>query len=137
MPILSATDLANLRAALADLLPDTCNIDRPTITDDIAGGQSTALTSFATAVPVLVTSIRLRHSSGLGNDLLGTPEDPRRMLESGRYNITLPQDVLVELNDVVTVTTLDDLKLRIITVIVGESLEVVKQCAGQLVSEED
>ena len=136
MPILTTSELARLRTDIAALLPDLCNVFRPTLTNTSYGGTTYPLTQINTAVPILLAVARP------GNKLFGYSfiqqgkvADPERIASEAGYQITLPQSVDIKQDDVLIVTSLGNLRLRIVAVVLTESLQVVKQAGGRL--EED
>jgi hypothetical protein len=134
--ILSDNDLGNLRTVLSGLLPDRCSIRRTTETDDALGGQTVAETEIATNVPCLVVATRGRQQVGLAYDMRGTVG---RLAEEGDYQITLPFEADVVIGDFIVLTpqlSTTQLRLRIVALVEGESLEVVKQAGGMVVKED-
>jgi hypothetical protein len=129
--ILSATELANLRADLGGLLTDRCDVKRTTEVDDEYGGQTVEENTIAANVPILVTATRGRTAVGVtysGN--------AAKLLETAAYQLTFPYSVDLQIGDIVIITSLENLRLRITAIITAESLEVVKQAGGEELRED-
>ena len=132
MPILTPSELANLRQDLRSLLPDLCDVTRTTETDDAGGGQTVSESVIDTDVPIMAVATRGRVQAGLTYQLLYN-----RAFEEADYQLTFPQDVDILLGDIVVVTTTSpQLRIRITALVVAESIEVVKQAGGRLLRED-
>jgi len=129
--ILSAAELANLREDMGGMLPDRCIVMRTTEVDDEYGGQTSSDTIVAVDVPVLVAATRGRLQTGLGYTTI-----EGKQFQEADYQLTFPQATPILIGDMVTVTSLNNMRIRITAVVTGESLEVVKQAGGEQIKED-
>ena len=92
--MLSADDLAGMRATQDDALPDTATIARPTRTTDGAGGYTTVLTTILTGIACRLAKSRPREI--LAGDREVTYSD---------WVVTFPYATDVRAGDVLTIST--------------------------------
>jgi hypothetical protein len=126
--ILSAGELANLREDLGAMLPDRCVIIRTTEADDAYGGQTRSDAIVGSDIPILLAATRGRIQTGLSYSQLSGGS---KLFQEADYQLTFPQATNILIGDLVTVTTQNNMQLRITAVVTGESREVVKQAGGE------
>lgn len=101
-PVLSSTELAGMRAAMAATLPDSAVILRPSRVVDEFGGRSGEPTVVASGVPARWE----RYLSASGRSS-GEAVDAARVAPQASYNVVLPFGSDVAEGDTVQVAGLD------------------------------
>lgn len=87
--MLSATDLADMRATMIESLPDSCVLKVDTLTSDAGGGQ-TAAPSAGTTVACRVSPLRLTRSSANAEVV-----EVERAIEQSLWLVTMPEGTTV------------------------------------------